>query len=68
MDNIGKDFVGTFTPQKKGNPAKNYNVRVPFADVLRIKELSRQLDITPSDLLRQAIHFALNNMKDQTHD
>jgi hypothetical protein len=64
MDKIGKDLVGTFVPQKKGKPAKNYNVRVPFADVLRIKELSRQLKITPSNLLRQAIHFALTSGKE----
>ena len=51
-----------FIPMPRTPPAKNYQVRINTDDWTRVEDISRRLEIPTSEIVRQAINFALEAM------
>ena len=51
-----------FQPQKKGPPTMPKQIRINVKDWERIKEIAEETGEYPTEIARQAIHFALENM------
>ncbi len=52
-----------FQPTKPKLPNETVYLRVAVDDVKRITEIAEKEGLSPPEVMRQAIHFALENME-----
>lgn len=50
-----------FKPEKRGPPTLPKQIRINTGDWSRIENIAERMDEAPSEIVRQAIHFALEN-------
>jgi len=51
-----------FQPTKRKPASKTVYLRVDVCDLEEITRIAEKGDLSPPDVMRQAIHFALENM------